>query len=846
MMKWLIAAMFLFTSALSDYGTATARQSDGDDGEPRPPTVIDISAEPGSPRLGETFDLVFTTPDAGGLYYLEAEIGINPQVFELTDLQPGGLFGQDVLYVGDYNAANRIGFSITSTSGELSGAGVLFTLRFSIPDAAPAGSYTLGILNLQARSTGGEILETEHPLTVPAEVRSYISWANLQSPAVASVEYGFSVNVEARVVVPDVTTVSGQNDDIAAWIGVSAENTDPSLWPESAWTEAGYIQRTGNAHVYRNAVGSDLPSGVWYLASRFSYQDDGFFYGGYSDEGGGFWDGTTNVSGVLTVNEPGKMVVAEWNFNDDSRKASRAIFANLQNEFSLVGANFTGFVTGSPGRAANSNGWNGNDPEVEKYWLAGFTTTGLHDLQLSYKMKSSGTGPRDFMLQAGTDNENWTDLLDEPLRLTENFNHTSIIDFQLPAALHDSPQIWLRWLLVSDRRVSESDDPVSATGSSQIDEVKITGRPLVPQFPTVWPGDTNNDGVVDETDVLPLGFYWRASGPARAVTGQAWQGAAAVGWIPLNATFADTDGSGTVNQSDLLAIGLNFGLGQGDAGLPGNAVAAIDADDAGDLLTAVNELQSGKTGQNQIASGEGRGGPKPVSFPEIGQGKMLEIGLSLPDAKRSDILGVSYSFEVLDGPEAGMEIHNPHPGDWARDGYSPATMLRFRQTSGSRTSGAIVYKGYADPDEAGRLLTLRIAAVSDWNTGLTLGNFRISIIDVDGKITRIEDVSATYEVVTATGLPVAEGIPSRVELHQNYPNPFNPATVIGFALPEASGISIELYSVTGQRVATIAEGYYQAGNHAISFDASHLSSGVYIYRLKTGQAVVTKKMTLLK
>lgn len=93
---------------------------------------------------------------------------------------------------------------------------------------------------------------------------------------------------------------------------------------------------------------------------------------------------------------------------------------------------------------------------------------------------------------------------------------------------------------------------------------------------------------------------------------------------------------------------------------------------------------------------------------------------------------------------------------------------------------------------------------------------------------------------------IADGIPTEINLEQNYPNPFNPSTVISYSLPEVSQVSLDVYNLTGQRVATIDQGQKSAGSHSINFDAGHLSSGVYIYRLSTGNTVISKKMTLIK
>lgn len=106
--------------------------------------------------------------------------------------------------------------------------------------------------------------------------------------------------------------------------------------------------------------------------------------------------------------------------------------------------------------------------------------------------------------------------------------------------------------------------------------------------------------------------------------------------------------------------------------------------------------------------------------------------------------------------------------------------------------------------------------------------------------------------VVRTGLatsnedPLADQIPQKVQLEQNYPNPFNPTTIINYSLPESAAVSLNVYNLTGQLVATIDEGTRSAGSHTVNFDAGHLSSGVYIYRLTTGNDVITKKMTLIK
>jgi hypothetical protein len=83
-------------------------------------------------------------------------------------------------------------------------------------------------------------------------------------------------------------------------------------------------------------------------------------------------------------------------------------------------------------------------------------------------------------------------------------------------------------------------------------------------------------------------------------------------------------------------------------------------------------------------------------------------------------------------------------------------------------------------------------------------------------------------------------------ISQNYPNPFNPATTINYQLPSNSMVTIKVYDILGNEIKTLVNEYKQAGRYNVSFDASKLSSGVYIYRITAGDYSSAKKMTLVK
>jgi hypothetical protein len=83
-------------------------------------------------------------------------------------------------------------------------------------------------------------------------------------------------------------------------------------------------------------------------------------------------------------------------------------------------------------------------------------------------------------------------------------------------------------------------------------------------------------------------------------------------------------------------------------------------------------------------------------------------------------------------------------------------------------------------------------------------------------------------------------------LSQNYPNPFNPVTTIAYSLPAETEVRLTVYNMVGQKVATLVDGSVSAGSHTVQFDASSLTSGIYIYRLQTADKTFTRKLTFIK
>jgi len=111
-----------------------------------------------------------------------------------------------------------------------------------------------------------------------------------------------------------------------------------------------------------------------------------------------------------------------------------------------------------------------------------------------------------------------------------------------------------------------------------------------------------------------------------------------------------------------------------------------------------------------------------------------------------------------------------------------------------------------------------------------------------GSTAHIDDIAFSGIVsVQATDLR-----PLAFRLGQNYPNPFNPTTTISYQLPAQSHVTLRVYDVLGNEVATLVDSFEEAGEKSVQFNATNIAGGVYFYRLQAGDFVASKKLLLLK
>lgn len=140
------------------------------------------------------------------------------------------------------------------------------------------------------------------------------------------------------------------------------------------------------------------------------------------------------------------------------------------------------------------------------------------------------------------------------------------------------------------------------------------------------------------------------------------------------------------------------------------------------------------------------------------------------------------------------------------------------------------------------------ATTYEWYTiGSKYPVFGILYIETNtnGIITTSKQVGSNTETTTDVD-DEPKQIVSRFDLFQNYPNPFNPSTKISWQSRVAGHQTLKIYNILGTEVATLVDEYKPAGSYEVDFDASNLSSGVYLYKLQSGGNIITKKMTLIK
>jgi photosystem II stability/assembly factor-like uncharacterized protein len=146
--------------------------------------------------------------------------------------------------------------------------------------------------------------------------------------------------------------------------------------------------------------------------------------------------------------------------------------------------------------------------------------------------------------------------------------------------------------------------------------------------------------------------------------------------------------------------------------------------------------------------------------------------------------------------------------------------------------------------DGGAHWTVEELATNEWlldNSFIAQGNeFSLWACGYKGTMLRLRD---QLTAVSETHTPMLD---NSYQLYQNYPNPFNPSTTIKYVLPHQSFVSLKVFDVLGRELTMLVDEQKQPGEYSVTFNASELPSGVYFYRLRTGDVVQTRKLIVIR
>jgi hypothetical protein len=231
------------------------------------------------------------------------------------------------------------------------------------------------------------------------------------------------------------------------------------------------------------------------------------------------------------------------------------------------------------------------------------------------------------------------------------------------------------------------------------------------------------------------------------------------------------------------------------------------------------------------------------------------ISVQVPVTKPSGVAADetnSFDFRVValddDGTVVGI---SEHVNGFAEDNIAPA---KVAAVTGSISGSEISLDWNSVTDNDLKHYAVFSSSVTDFtseepiavtnSTNITVENDEYSSVIVVA-VDNHNNYGPASDPFVITSAEVEDGI-TEFALDQNYPNPFNPSTQISYSLPQNAKVTLNVYNSLGQMVKVLVNEVQGAGSHEVTFNASDLPSGMYIYRLQAGSFVMTKKMTLLK
>ncbi|MBX3006801.1 MAG: T9SS type A sorting domain-containing protein [Melioribacteraceae bacterium] len=334
----------------------------------------------------------------------------------------------------------------------------------------------------------------------------------------------------------------------------------------------------------------------------------------------------------------------------------------------------------------------------------------------------------------------------------------------------------------------------------------------------VWPGDCNNDKAVNSSDIMRIGLYYGQTKPGTNNAGSAWQAYAREPWSTDGTTptrvYADANGDGAINSADIIPVGLNYAKVH-------SSVIKNNYEEETLLL----KTSAGAT-------------VKPIVPISVKRNTPFQVEVKIGDPTPiQNLFGISLKLQSNKSTCTYVD------GSALNGGFlgTGSSILFFSQKVNdqtvdiglSKTSGLGI-------NGAGIIASAQFN--SDLDQAITFSLVDVVAIDQNGNSIQL-DVQQTEITVD---VPNLNSLPVEYTLYQNFPNPFNPTTLISYSIPVAGNVSLKVYDLLGNEVSDLVNEYKNAGNYEIRFNGSQLSSGVYFYKLCSGNFSNTKKFILMK
>jgi hypothetical protein len=330
--------------------------------------------------------------------------------------------------------------------------------------------------------------------------------------------------------------------------------------------------------------------------------------------------------------------------------------------------------------------------------------------------------------------------------------------------------------------------------------------------------DVNEDGVVNSIDALSImdinnGAAWYTNNPDLGLNRWAFYTTESV-----ESQDAETYSS---DVRDALVPEIEATLASGEVFTGKNFLGVLrgDVNFSFPLLSAPADRTLNKSGVAPVI----------CAVPELMQAKAGDTVYVPVDVQLNgkSLMAFSASVKVDKGMFSSFAGVKEGPAFPAKKGwvivsnYSPKTgLLTLSTTDLAGTRDAITKEG--------TILYLKFMVSKEAKRG-SVSSISFPKLSLSDKELNTLSTSSTFGKIEVTRL--GNAVVTEYALSQNYPNPFNPSTTIEFAVPTSSNVSIEVYNILGQKVASLFNGYKSVGNHQVEWNASSFGSGVYFYKI---------------